>query len=77
MNEDLFGRLTGTFNIRLYACNLCGLSPPSEVTVKLAGDLPFTPQPDQEITDGHFVQKYATFYNEYFFFSDHHDSPKV
>ena len=75
--DSIFGRLSGNFSIRILARNLCCLSLPAEIAVVLTGDLPFSPQTEHEMTAGHFEENHATFYREYYFFSDHGDAPKV
>ena len=74
---QLFGRLGGTFLLRIFARSLVGLGPSSEITVNLIGDLPLLEQAEKEISRTHFELSHATFYVEYFFFSDHYDAPKV
>ena len=74
---DLFGRLSGVFQLRVYARNLCGLGGFSDILVEVDGDLPFRPQEYSEVLEDSFSLKYCTFYAEYFFFSDHNDAPKV
>ena len=77
----LFGlthiRLSGVFQVRIHARNLCGLGEGSELSVEVGGDLPFMPKERDEISAETFLQKYATFLAEFFFCSDHNDSPKV
>ena len=74
--DNLFGRLGGTFHLRVYSKNLSGLGAASDLTVDLGGDLPFRPKLENELTANHFEEKYVTFLVEYFFFSDHSDAPK-
>ena len=75
--SNLFGRLSGVLNVRVFARNLSGLGLSSEISVRLQGDLPFLPDSQAEISSDRFALKYATFYAEFFFFSDHNDAPKV
>ena len=57
---------------------MCGLGEGSELSVEVGGDLPFMPNKERdEISAETFLQKYATFLTEFFFCSDHNDSPKV
>ena len=75
--KNVFGRLSGTFDVRVYARNLSGLGSAAEITVKLLGDLPFIPKDELLVTQSMFDLQHITFYVEYFFFSDHNDAPKV
>jgi hypothetical protein len=74
---NIFGRLSGVFQVRIHARNLCGLGEGSELSVEVGGDLPFMPKERDEISAETFLQKYNTFLAEFFFCSDHNDSPKV
>ena len=74
---NLFGRLAGVFQIRVFAINLVGLGEFAEIKVKLSGDLPFKPEDYTEVSEDCFTLQYSTFYAEFFFFSDHSDAPKV
>ena len=76
IDKDFFGRLSGKFNVRIHARNLCGLGAGYELNIELDGDLPLIPEDMEEISENSFVQKYATFLVEFFFFSDHNDAPK-
>ena len=74
---QLFGRLGGDFLVRVFARNLSGLGAFAEIAVKLHGDLPFLTQEYDEVSNDQSALKYCTFYAEFFFLSDHNDSPKV
>ena len=74
---NVFGRLAGHYDIRVCARNLAGLGIAAETSVVLTGDLPFFPETNQEVTADRFDVQHATFFVEYFFFSDHKDAPKV
>ena len=75
--NNLFGRLLGSYQIIIFACNLSGLGLPAEMSVMLTGDLPYFPPVDRDVTDSDFDLHHSTFFVEYFFFSDHNDAPKV
>ena len=74
---NLFGRLGGRFLLRIFARNLVGVSPCSEILVHLSGDLPLMEVPEADISSEFFDQMHTTFFVEHFFFSDHQDAPKV
>ena len=74
---NLFGRLGGRFLLRIFARNLVGVGPYSEILVNLSGDLPLMEVPEAEISSEFLDQMHTTFFVEYFFFSDHQDAPKV
>ena len=74
---NLFGRLGGNYLIRVYSRNLSGLGESAETIVQISGDLPFCPKLENELPQDHFVRKNMTWLAEYFFFSDHGDSPKT
>ena len=74
---NIFGRLGGEFQVRVFPRSLVGLGACGEISVTLTGDLPLKEDPQLEIQSSHFELSHVTFYVEYFFFSDHYDAPKV
>ena len=75
--ENIFGRLSGQYCLRVYSRNLAGVGDYSETLVNLTGDIPFHPKSVNELSEDHFVQKNRTWLAEFFFISDHGDAPKT
>ena len=74
---DLFGRLGGKFQLKIFPRSLVGLGACGEISVFLTGDLPLREDSEMEILSERFELTHLTFYVEYYFFSDHYDAPKV
>ena len=77
IKEKIFGRLGGQYFLRVYSRNLSGLGEFSEISVNLAGDLPFHPKLEHELPEDHFSKENLTWLAEYFFLSEHGDAPKT
>ena len=73
---NMFGRLGGLYNVRVYSRNLSCVGEFAEIVVELSGDLPFCPKLKHHIPPDHYDRKNLTCLSEYFYFSDHSDAPK-